>query len=97
MGDFSVQGGHVAASGESNQEAGIGDTFHLVEKPFRSETSRGPPRIRPASRINFRDLRSPALACSRCERLNWPWDTPICSAARSIHPASFFVGRKVIV
>jgi hypothetical protein len=26
---------HVAASGESNQEAGIGDTFHLVEKPFR--------------------------------------------------------------
>jgi hypothetical protein len=26
---------HVAASGEGNQEAGIGDPFHLVEKPFR--------------------------------------------------------------
>src|SRR6266478_2382828 len=97
MGDFSVQGGHVAASGESNKEAGIGDAFHLVEKPFRSERSRGPPRIRPASRMNFRDLRSPARACSKCERMNCPCETPICAAACSIQPASFFVGRKVIV
>ena len=88
---------HVLASGESYQEAGIGNPGHFLENPLRVETSRGPPRTTPASRMNFFPRRSTALASSKCERMNCPWETPSCPAACSIHPASFFVGRKVIV
>ena len=86
------------ASGSSSDSGRADQRNHFAfKKPFRSERSRGPPRITPASRMNFRELRLPARACSRCDCMNCPWDTSICSAACSIHSASFVVGRKVIV
>src|SRR5258708_2262866 len=82
---------------QRNQITGIRDTVHFLENPLRVERSRGRLRMTPANRTNFLEVRSPARACSKCERMNWPWDTPICAAACSIQSASFFVGRKVIV
>jgi hypothetical protein len=61
---------HILPPGERDQEPGIRDTRHSFENPFRVETSRGPPRTIPASRMNFFTVRSPARACSRCERIN---------------------------
>src|SRR5437667_1390645 len=87
----------VAQVGQRNQITGIRDTVHFFENPLRVERSRGPLRMTPANRTNFLEVRSPSRACSKCERMNCPCETPICAAACSIHPASFFVGRKVIV
>src|SRR3989454_7710330 len=82
--------------GQRNQITGIRDTVHFFENPLRVERSRGPLRMTPANRTNFLEVRSPSRACSKCERMNCPCETPICAAACSIQPASFFVGRKVL-
>src|SRR5262249_19528422 len=51
----------------------------------------------PAIHMNFFEERSAVRARSSCSRINCPCDTPIRAAVCSIHNASFFVGRKVIV
>src|SRR5882672_11638044 len=87
----------VARVGQRNQITGIRDTVHFLENPLRVERSRGPLRMTPANRTNFLEVLSPPRACSKCERMNCPCETPICAAACSIQSASCFVGRKVLV
>src|SRR5437016_4847172 len=87
----------VARVGQRNQITGIRDTVHFFENPLRVERSRGPLWMTPANRTNFLEVRSPSRACSKCERMNCPCDTPMRAAVSSIQAASFFVGRKVIV
>ncbi len=41
----------IVRADESNDETGIGDTFHGREKPLREDTFLGPPEIAPAWRI----------------------------------------------
>src|SRR5216110_2828309 len=82
---------------QCHQEAGVRDSSHFFENPLRVDKLRGPPRMTPANRMNLRAPLSPCRARSRWSRINFPWDTPIRAAVCSIQPASFFVGRKVIV
>src|SRR5438876_6764039 len=60
----------VARIGQRNQITSIRNTVHFFGNPLRVERSRGPLRMTPANRTNFLEVRSPARACSRCERMN---------------------------
>src|SRR5271165_6082572 len=68
---------------QSNQKTGVGDGLHRREKPFRVETSRGPPLMMPTYFLQASFL----LAGASCERpfsTNWrttrPTGSPVSRA-----------------
>lgn len=86
---------HVASSGECDQKAGIREAVHFLEKPWRDETSDGPPRMMPARRINFgRSLRR---ARSSWSRMILPRGRPLIADFSESHSAKSLVRRTVIV
>ena len=82
----------ISPVSESDKEAGIGDTLHLLEKPFRDERSAGPDTF-PARRRNGRV--STCRAFSSCSRMIFPWDTPVLAAVASSHSARSS-GRRMV-
>src|SRR5580700_785962 len=79
---------------ESHEEAGIGDGFHLREKPFLVERLDGPSTT-PASRMN--GLLSDFLAFSSSSRTIRPLGRPVLRAVLSSHCARSSGIRTVIV
>jgi hypothetical protein len=86
----------VSFGRESDEESGIRNAVHDLEKPLRFERSRDPLMI-PASFINGFDEDELAFAFSSCSRISRPCDTPVVSAVCSSHSARSFVSRTVIV
>ncbi len=84
----------VSAIAESYEKAGIGNRFHLPEKPFLADRFAGPV-IAPASRIN--GWLSDFLAFSSSSRMMRPLGTPVLRAVSSSHWANSLGIRTVIV
>jgi hypothetical protein len=89
----------VVASRQGNPEARIRDSLREREKPFREDSSAGPPQITPAWRSNlcFPPL---DLALSSGSRARLPRGTPVyglISPLATSHARSSFESRIVSV